>query len=436
MLTSLFGDLGPFNEPPGRGRRRGADTPPADFAATAILESSATEVNDRGQMVDKHTRDLFVVGSPAQAIRQHLAETRAGLKTASRQITLFDPGRMWAAGVVKALSDASGQPVERLHLRRQNTLATIALIERTALPRRLEEPLKIYHTDVREAGSEAQAIPIALMESSHLTVVIVAPMSVAALDDIATRLHAAALGQLWRCPHLLFMLSTPMAAHASRIRALPWPGRLHVAVSTEPMTSASNVWNAILHTWNEVKALPSWDEMALAAADGERTYPIRVADLGGPSAAAVAPEEHRASDAAAAPAPQKGDAPLGGLDGGRLYRALNQLMQLEGMLGCCAVDATTGLVLQAERAADAPDLPLELAAATHTEVLRAHRRQAGSLGTTDRVEEIIVTQGPRHQVLRTLSAQPQVFLLAVLDKQRTNLALARFKIMEAEKSLG
>ncbi|MCV4633387.1 hypothetical protein OFB83_32820, partial [Escherichia coli] len=83
----------------------------------------ATEVNDRGQMVDKHTRDLFVVGSPAQAIRQHLAETRADLKTASRQITLFDPGRMWAAGVVKALSDASGQPVERLHLRRQNTLA-------------------------------------------------------------------------------------------------------------------------------------------------------------------------------------------------------------------------------------------------------------------------------------------------------------------------
>lgn len=236
MLTSLFGDLGPLNEPPGRGRRKGADTPPADFAATAILESTATEVNDRGQMVYMHTRDLFVVGSPAEAIRQHLAETRA--------------------------------------------------------------------------------------------------------------------------------------------------------------------------------------------------------DLEGPTAPAVAQEEHRASDAAAAPAPQKVDAPLGGLDRGRLYRALSQLMQLEGILGCCAVDASTGLVLQAERAADAPDLPLELAAATHTEVLRAHRRLAGPMGTADRVEEIIVSQGPRHQVLRTLSDRPEVFLLAVLDKQRTNLALARFKIMEAEKSLG
>lgn len=434
MLTSLFGDLGPLNDPPGRGRR-GAASPHADFAATAILESTATEVNDRGQMVDKHTRDLFVVGSPAEAIRQHLAATRADLDTATRQITLFDPGRMWASSVIKALSDAAGQPVERLHLRRQNTLATIALIERTSLPRRVEEPLKIYHTDVREAGSQAQAIPIALMESSHLTAVIVAPMSVAALDDIVARLHAAAHGQLWRCPNLLFMLSTPMAPHALRITGLPWPGRLKVVVSTEPMTSASAVWNAILHTWNEVKALPSWDDKTPQAVEAEPAYPIRVADLEATLAGAVV-QEDGAPPQPAPQAPVQADRPAGGLDAGRLYRGLGQLMQLEGMLGCCVVDASTGLVLHAERTAQAEDLPLELAAATHTEVLRAHRRAARDLGLHDRIEEIIVTQGQRHQVIRTVSARPEVFLLAVLDKHRTNLALARFKIMDVERSLG
>lgn len=430
MLTSLFGDLGPLNQPSGPGRRRGQGEP--DFAATAILESTATEVNDRGQMVDKHTRDLFVFGSPAEAIRQHLAATRADLETAARQITLHDPGRMWAAGVVKALSDASGQPVERLHLRHQDTLATIALIERTALPRRVEEPLKIYHTDVREAGSEAQAIPVALMESSHLTAVIVAPMSLAALDEIVARLSAAARGELWRCPNLLFMLSTPMAQHASRITGAPWPGRLHVVVSSEPMTSASGVWNAILHTWNEVKTRPSWEDMRPQAVDAQAQYPIRVADLDGPIAGLAVHEEPRAAQ----PDGPQVDAVPAGLDRTRLHRAVDQLMQLEGMLGCCVVDATTGLVLHAEQSGEPDGLPLELAAATQTQVLRAHRRASRDLGSHERIDEIIVTQGRRHQVLRTVSSRPELFVLAVLDKQRTNLALARFKIMEAEKSLG
>ena len=33
------------------------------------------------------------------------------------------PARMWAAAVIKSMSDASGQPIERLHLREQDTCA-------------------------------------------------------------------------------------------------------------------------------------------------------------------------------------------------------------------------------------------------------------------------------------------------------------------------
>ncbi|MCW7542038.1 hypothetical protein OOT46_30030 [Aquabacterium sp. A7-Y] len=429
MLSSLFGDLAPPTDP--REARRAAHT--ADFAATAMLESVATEVNDRGQIIDKHTSDLFVVGSPSEAIRQHLASTRADLGLASRQITLFDPGRMWASSVIKALSEASGQPVERLRLRHQNTLATIATIERTALPRRVDEPLKIYHTDVRDLSSDAQAIPIALMASSHLTAVVLTPVSAAALDEMLNMLLAATRGADWRCPNLLFMLCDSAAKHAPRIASNLWPTRLNVMVTTEPMTSASGVWNSVLGSWNQVKKRPQWEARQPATALGETEFPIKVADLGLPVIGRVASGEKPGSAAPNVVQVDTRRRPVP--DATRLERTLEQLMSVEGMLGCCVVDGGSGLVLAGRTAADASDLNLELAAATQTEVMKAHRRAARETQPADRIDEIIVTQSRRHQVLRTVAAHAELFLLAVLDKQRTNLALARFKILDADKSL-
>jgi hypothetical protein len=48
----------------------------------------------------------------------------------------------------------------------------------------------------------------------------------------------------------------------------------------------------------------------------------------------------------------------------------------------------------------------------------------------------MTSAGPRHHVMRSAARHRGLFLFAVLDKQRTNLALARYKLMEAEQSLG
>ena len=92
MLTSLFGDLRAARDTKAKSsdfedtQVVGASQ---DFAATAIMESIATEVNDRGQIIDRHVSDLVVTGSPAQAIREHFAATRADLETATSMITLL-----------------------------------------------------------------------------------------------------------------------------------------------------------------------------------------------------------------------------------------------------------------------------------------------------------------------------------------------------------
>jgi predicted regulator of Ras-like GTPase activity (Roadblock/LC7/MglB family) len=431
MLTSLFGDLGPPKDPSKKTRSE-SDPPDEGFAATAILESMATSVNDQGKMVDRHQHDLVVSGSPAQAIREHFATTRADLETASRLITLLDPVGIWASAVIKALSDAGGRPIERLHLREQTTLRTLATIERTTLVRRHEDTLKIYHADVRAPGRDNAEIPVALMERSHMTTVIVGPMQPHAIDALLVTLLEATSLPTWRCPNLLFMLPPSAVWIANKISTVAWPQRLHVHVLNEPMTSASSVWNAMLGMWNHVKTQPAWEppDAALGMAD----YPITVADLhaevgepvpGAPTVAA------RAVRQATKPAMRVSHPAL---DASRAHEALAEMLQIEGLLGCAVVDGTTGLVLAREAREDQP-ADLDLSAAASAQVLRSHRMAARSMGLTDQIDEVMVSAGPRQQVLRTVSRHPDLFLMALLDKQRANLALARYKLMEVERGL-
>jgi len=98
------------------------------------------------------------------------------------------------------------------------------------------------------------------------------------------------------------------------------------------------------------------------------------------------------------------------------------------------VDGATGLVLARESREDHP-ADLDLSAAASAQVLRAHRLSARNMGLSDQIDEVMVSAGPRQQVLRTIGRYPDLFLLALLDKHRANLALARYKLMEIEKSL-
>lgn len=425
MLRSLFGDLSPQRDAPGRR----AAAPETEFAATAILETVTGEVGEAGEsgpLVDRHSRDLFVTGSPAQAMRAHFANLREEQPPGQRFITLYDPAQMWAVSVIKALSDASGQPIERLHLRDQATLGTLALIERTLLPRRHEDTLKIYHADVRAQGRDAQLIPLALMERSDLTVVIVGPMHTSAVENMIETLRRAAGSESWRCPELLFLL--PVGAHwiARKVRDAAWPAALRVAVQTEPMTSASTVWNLLLTHWNLIRAdaeppgqAPT-DAAVVEAPSASRPMPLvdtaRREPAFAPPLAAAAPELARR----AAPA--------------RAVAVLQELMLLDGLIFAALVDVNSGDVIASE--GRGPDI--DRAAVAAAEVLTVHRRtlrQMGHWRPNDPVDEVLVTAGSRYHILRALQAHPDLFILAVLDKLRSNLAMTRFRIMEAQQVL-
>ncbi len=436
MITSLFGDLGVSNKS-GTADRRPDGTVESDggFAATAILETNAAEVNERGQIVDRHLRDLFVTGSPAQAMREHFATSRAELEHAGKWIVLLDPARIWASAVIKGLSDASGQPIERLHLREHGTLRTLAMVERTAIVRRLDDTLKVYHADVRATGHENAEISLALMERAHMTAVIVGPMQPHAIDAMLNTLYDAASQPTWRCPTLMFLLPPGAVWIGNKISGIAWPNALRVQILSEPLTGTSSVWNAVLGMWNHVKEYRPYDTPKAAAAGGEVAegeFPIKVADLLPQTAAArsvagpvtITPAEIETTSS-------RPNAPL---DMQRATSALAEMLRTDGLLGCAVVESATGMVLVREQR-DALPVDLDVVAAACAHVLRGHRLAARSMGLGEHVEEVMVGAGNRQQVIRVLSRHPELFMFALLDKSRTNLALARFRLLEAEKNL-
>ena len=432
MLTSLFGDLRATRDAKAKDSEF-ADTQVGsggqDFAATAIMESIATEVNERGQIIDRHVSDLVVTGSPAQAIREHFAATRADLETATSMITLLDPVGVWASSVVKALSDAGGRPIEKLHLREQSTLRTIAMIERTTLVRRHEDTLRIFHADVRAPGPENAEIPVALMERSQMTAVIIGPMQPHAIDALLGSLKHATSLPTWRCANLLFQLPPNANWINAKVEAIDWPERLHVHIVSEPMTGASSVWNAMLNVWNEAKLQPGWDPAAVSPMLGTSDFPIKVGELDAGNGAAPKTSGSSDGDGAATATAAR---PV--LDAARGRQALASLLKLDGLLGCALVEAASGLVL-AHETRDPESLDMELAAASCAQVLAAHRSAALTMGLSDPIDEVITTAGSRHVLIRALQRHADLVLVALLEKHRTNLALARFQLLEVERSL-
>ncbi len=146
------------------------------------------------------------------------------------------------------------------------------------------------------------------------------------------------------------------------------------------------------------------------------------------------------SAASAYPSTGSGDA-AGGHDASRrapdAQRAtsvLHELMLLDGLIFAALVDINSGQVVASE--GRGPDI--DRAAVAASEVLRVHRRTLRQLGharVNDPVDEVLVTAGSRYHILRSLQAHPDFFILAVLDKLRSNLAMTRFRIMEAQQVL-
>ncbi len=113
--------------------------------------------------------------------------------------------------------------------------------------------------------------------------------------------------------------------------------------------------------------------------------------------------------------------------------SLKKISEIDGFVGACVVNSESGMML--DSAGGGTSIDLERAAACNTEVVRAKLEAINVLGLKDSIEDILITLGKQYHLIRPLAQKGGLFLYLVLDKARSNLAMARFSLAETGAKL-
>ncbi|MFF1547056.1 MULTISPECIES: hypothetical protein [unclassified Streptomyces] len=108
---------------------------------------------------------------------------------------------------------------------------------------------------------------------------------------------------------------------------------------------------------------------------------------------------------------------------------------VEGALGVAVVDYTSGMALGT--LGGGKDLDLNVAAAGNTDVIRAKVRTMEHLGLKGEIEDILITLATQYHLIRLLKGRTGsgLFIYLVLDRGRSNLAMARHQLKRIEAEL-
>ena len=111
---------------------------------------------------------------------------------------------------------------------------------------------------------------------------------------------------------------------------------------------------------------------------------------------------------------------------------INELLKPDGAMAAAVVDYSSGMLLAG---AGSSSMDLEIAAAGNTEVVRAKMKTMKLLDLNETIDDILITLGEQYHLIRPIAKLDGLFLYFVLAKDKSNLALARRALVDAEKHI-
>lgn len=119
---------------------------------------------------------------------------------------------------------------------------------------------------------------------------------------------------------------------------------------------------------------------------------------------------------------------------GSIAESLEELMKIDGALGCCLVNHCERMLLG--RAAR-PNLPFDLtiAAAGNIETVAAATQAIEMLSAEEQLGDILVMLTTQTHIIRPSDKHKDIFIFIAFDADKVNLALARRKVLSIERAL-
>lgn len=111
------------------------------------------------------------------------------------------------------------------------------------------------------------------------------------------------------------------------------------------------------------------------------------------------------------------------------------MTSVEGALGAAVVDYSSGMALGTLGGGRTWTSPSRRP--SNTDVIRAKVRTMELLGLTGQIEDILITLESQYHLIRLVTGRSGngLFLYLVLDKSRSNLAMARHQLKRVEEQL-
>ncbi len=120
-----------------------------------------------------------------------------------------------------------------------------------------------------------------------------------------------------------------------------------------------------------------------------------------------------------------------------LKDCLQEALQLEGTLGVALGDWKSGMCL-GSTGINSPAFPLsylEMAIALNTEVIRAKVKAIQTLNLGGKLEDMLITLSDQYHLIRMTQSVDGLFFYLVMERDKSNLALARIKLSQIEQKL-